>query len=173
MAGEAISLVCADEVDMLRAIETLTRQAIPRYEEPGFEADHRVPETAARGAATPARKGPAPNAAKATKRPAGAPPLAKAPAADRKAARPAGGSEALGVYTPPEKPAKSAPRERAPAKETFAPRRASAPGGGSRGPAAPKGAVVVTNGRGAKSQARTEGRAAAKPAGRKSRSGPR
>jgi superfamily II DNA/RNA helicase len=173
MAGEAISLVCADEVDMLRAIETLTRQAIPRYEEPGFEADHRVPETAARCAATPARKGPAPNAAKATKRPAGAPPLAKAPAADKKAARPAGGSESLGVYTPPEKPAKSAPRERAPAKETFAPRRASAPGGGSRGPAAPKGAVVVTNGRGAKSQARTDGRAAAKPAGRKSRSGPR
>ncbi|WP_373986717.1 DEAD/DEAH box helicase [Duganella sp. BuS-21] len=176
MAGEAISLVCADEVDMLRAIETLTRQAIPRCEEPGFEADHRVPETAARGVAAPARKGPAANAikaAKTAKRPAGAPPMAKAPAVAKTAARPAGGSESLGVYTPPEKPAKSAPRERAPAKEAAAPRRAFAPGGGSRGPAAPKGAVVVTNGRGAKSQARTEGRAAAKPAGRKSRSGPR
>jgi ATP-dependent RNA helicase RhlE len=55
--GEAISLVCADEVDLLAAIETLTRQALRRCQESGFEAEHRVPDTgggagggAARGA---------------------------------------------------------------------------------------------------------------------------
>jgi superfamily II DNA/RNA helicase len=168
MAGEAISLVCADEVDMLKAIETLTRQVIPRYEEPGFEADHRVPETTPKGAAAaPARKGPAPNAAK---RPANAPPIAKAPAPSKTEARPAGGSESLGVWTPPEKTGKPPVRERVQNKGPVAPR-----GNQGRNPnaGAPKGAVVVTAGRGAKSQARTEGRAAAKPAARKSRSGPR
>ncbi|UGQ48451.1 DEAD/DEAH box helicase [Massilia endophytica] len=43
--GEAVSLVCADEVELLRAIETLTRQVLKRDEVPGFEADHRVPST--------------------------------------------------------------------------------------------------------------------------------
>ncbi len=47
--GEAISLVCADEVDLLAAIEMLTKQTLPRIEEPGFEAEHRVPLTNAAG----------------------------------------------------------------------------------------------------------------------------
>jgi ATP-dependent RNA helicase RhlE len=48
-SGEAISLVCADEVGLLGAIETLTRQTLAREEEPGFEPDHRVPLTNAAG----------------------------------------------------------------------------------------------------------------------------
>jgi superfamily II DNA/RNA helicase len=48
-SGEAVSLVCADEVQLLAAIETLTRQTLPRMDEPGFEPDHRVPMTDARG----------------------------------------------------------------------------------------------------------------------------
>ncbi|MYN08788.1 DEAD/DEAH box helicase, partial [Pseudoduganella aquatica] len=61
--GVAISLVCADEVDLLAAIEKLTKQVLRREEEPGFEADHRVPETgtpkpAAKQAATGKKKRP-------------------------------------------------------------------------------------------------------------------
>ena len=48
-SGEAVSLVCADEVGLLAAIETLTRQILERSEEPGFEPDHRVPLTNASG----------------------------------------------------------------------------------------------------------------------------
>ncbi|HEY0491602.1 MAG TPA: DEAD/DEAH box helicase [Telluria sp.] len=48
-SGEAVSLVCADEVRQLAAIETLTRQTLERIEEPGFEPDHRVPATNAAG----------------------------------------------------------------------------------------------------------------------------
>ncbi|QNM98632.1 DEAD/DEAH box helicase [Chitinimonas koreensis] len=44
-SGEAVSLVCADEVPLLAAIETLIGQVLPREEEPGFEPDHRVPLT--------------------------------------------------------------------------------------------------------------------------------
>nr|WP_315261081.1 DEAD/DEAH box helicase [uncultured Duganella sp.] len=164
MQGEAVSLVCADEVDMLKAIETLTRQPIPRYVEPGFEADHRVPETSSAGTTTPARKGPAPNAAK---RPAGAKPIAKAPADAKAVARPAGGSESLGVWTPPEKAGKQAGRSDNPAAK---PRGRSF---NASGASAPKGAIVTTGGRGAKSQARSDGRAAAKPGARKSKPGPR
>lgn len=47
--GEAISLVCADEVQLLGAIEVLTRQTLPRHEEPDFIPDHRVPMTDASG----------------------------------------------------------------------------------------------------------------------------
>jgi ATP-dependent RNA helicase RhlE len=47
--GEAISLVCADEVGLLAAIESLTRQTLKRVEEPGFEPEHRVPMTDASG----------------------------------------------------------------------------------------------------------------------------
>ncbi|WP_312936157.1 DEAD/DEAH box helicase [Pseudomonas sp.] len=47
--GEAISLVCADEVQLLAAIETLTRQTLPRHDEPDFIPDHRVPQTDASG----------------------------------------------------------------------------------------------------------------------------
>ena len=48
-SGEAVSLVAADEVEYLAAIEALTRQTIRREEESGFEPDHRVPETTAGG----------------------------------------------------------------------------------------------------------------------------
>jgi hypothetical protein len=41
--------VCADEAPQLAAIEALIRQTLPREEEPGFEAEHRVPETSATG----------------------------------------------------------------------------------------------------------------------------
>lgn len=48
-SGEAISLVCADEVNQLAEIETLLRQTLRREEQPGFEAEHRVPQTAPGG----------------------------------------------------------------------------------------------------------------------------
>jgi superfamily II DNA/RNA helicase len=48
-SGEAVSLVAADEVDLLAAIEQLTGQLLERVEEPGFAPDHRVPETGAGG----------------------------------------------------------------------------------------------------------------------------
>ncbi|HEY3433382.1 MAG TPA: DEAD/DEAH box helicase [Rhodocyclaceae bacterium] len=48
-SGEAVSLVCADEVDLLSAIETLTKKALERNEEEGFEPTHRVPLTNASG----------------------------------------------------------------------------------------------------------------------------
>jgi superfamily II DNA/RNA helicase len=48
-SGEAVSLVCADEVTQLAAIEQLTGQNLERVEEPGFAPDHRVPETNASG----------------------------------------------------------------------------------------------------------------------------
>jgi ATP-dependent RNA helicase RhlE len=48
-SGEAVSLVCADEVQQLAAIEALTGQTLQREEEAGFEAEHRVPQTNAGG----------------------------------------------------------------------------------------------------------------------------
>jgi superfamily II DNA/RNA helicase len=48
-SGEAVSLVCADEVVQLAAIEVLTGQTLARVDEPGFEPDHRVPLTDTRG----------------------------------------------------------------------------------------------------------------------------
>lgn len=48
--GEAISLVCADEVEQLAAIETLIQQTLRREEEADFEPNHRVPMTAPGGA---------------------------------------------------------------------------------------------------------------------------
>jgi len=48
-SGEAVSLVCADEVQQLAAIEMLTKQALQRKEEDGFEPEHRVPQTNAAG----------------------------------------------------------------------------------------------------------------------------
>ncbi len=48
-SGEAVSLVCADEVVQLAAIEVLTGQTLERIDEPGFEPDHRVPVTNTRG----------------------------------------------------------------------------------------------------------------------------
>lgn len=49
LTGEAISFVCADEVELLSAIETLTRQTLDRQEEQDFEPEHRVPVTDASG----------------------------------------------------------------------------------------------------------------------------
>jgi len=43
--GEAISLVCADEVDALSDIENLIGKLLPRKIIHGFEPDHDVPET--------------------------------------------------------------------------------------------------------------------------------
>lgn len=43
--GQAVSLVCADEVQLLSAIETLTQQVLQRIDEPDFIPDHRVPQT--------------------------------------------------------------------------------------------------------------------------------
>ena len=48
-SGDAVSLVCADEVQQLAAIELLTGQVLERIDEAGFEPDHRVPETGAGG----------------------------------------------------------------------------------------------------------------------------
>ncbi len=42
-SGEAMSLVSADEIDQLRAIERLTGQTIRREEIEGFEPDHALP----------------------------------------------------------------------------------------------------------------------------------
>lgn len=47
--GEAVSLVCADEVQLLAAIETLTQKVLARVDERAFEPDHRVPVTDAGG----------------------------------------------------------------------------------------------------------------------------
>jgi superfamily II DNA/RNA helicase len=60
-SGEAISLVCADEVNLLGAIEALTRQTLVRSEEPGFEPDHRVPLTNAAGQPVKKPKKPKPS----------------------------------------------------------------------------------------------------------------
>ncbi|MFZ3023920.1 DEAD/DEAH box helicase [Pseudomonas sp.] len=48
-SGQAISLVCADEVNMLAAIEVLTGQLLKRVDEQDFEPEHRVPLTDASG----------------------------------------------------------------------------------------------------------------------------
>ena len=48
-SGMAVSLVCADEAPQLAAIEALIQQTLPRKEEPGFEAEHRVPQTSTTG----------------------------------------------------------------------------------------------------------------------------
>jgi ATP-dependent RNA helicase RhlE len=44
-SGEAVSLVCADEVQLLAAIEILSKQTLERVEEAGFSPEHRVPVT--------------------------------------------------------------------------------------------------------------------------------
>jgi ATP-dependent RNA helicase RhlE len=54
--GEALSLVCADEVGQLRDIEALIRQTIKRVAEPGFIAEHRVAQTAPEGQQAPHKR---------------------------------------------------------------------------------------------------------------------
>jgi len=48
-SGQAVSLVCADEVQLLSAIEVLTQQTLARVDEPDFEPEHRVPLTDSNG----------------------------------------------------------------------------------------------------------------------------
>lgn len=50
--GEALSLVCADEVDVLRDVETLIGNLIPRTFVDGFEPSHDVPVTTLRAKKT-------------------------------------------------------------------------------------------------------------------------
>ncbi len=172
--GEAVSLVCADEVDLLRAIEKLTGAVLPRQEEAGFEADHRVPSTgtpavsSTRATAAKPARGPA-KTAKGVAVGATARPAAKqlAPARDD-TPRPAGGFGGLKEELPP----KEKQRSRGPIYGA----RAGSPGAGTggrttsgegRGGAGGGGGkVVVTATRGAKSAARAAGRAASKPGGR-------
>lgn len=45
LTGEAVSLVSADELDELIAIEGLLGLNLPRFDEPDFYAEHRLPET--------------------------------------------------------------------------------------------------------------------------------
>jgi len=175
MEGEAVSLVCADEVDMLKAIETLTRQVIHRIEEPGFEAEHRVPETGPKGVAAALAKKAAAEATAKKKRPFTGPAGGKAapgniaPAGKPAVtARPAGGDASLGTWIPPVPAGKPTGGARSAGGKPAAGR---IYGGGKPAAAAPKGAVVVTGGRGAKSLARAAGKVTAKPGGRKT--GPR
>ncbi|NRR31213.1 DEAD/DEAH box helicase [Oxalobacteraceae bacterium] len=135
--GEAVSLVCADEVDLLTAIETLTRQLIRREEEPGFEADHRVPETGAAAVAAAAAAKAAPAAKK--KRPFTGPAGGKAALGGKAAGAAAGGARTVASAARPT---------------------------GKGGPGSvPKGAVIVTGGRGAKSTARAAAKPAARKTG--------
>ncbi len=169
--GEAVSLVCADEVDLLRAIEKLTGAVLPRAEEAGFEADHRVPSTGtpsvpampgARAAAKPARGAVKPAKA-AIKQPAKAP---------DDTPRPAGGFGGLKEEAPP----KEKQRQRGPIYGARPGSPGAGSGGGARGGiggerggrsgAGAGGKVVVTATRGAKSAARAAGRTAAKTGGR-------
>jgi len=54
--GEAISLVCADEVDALSDIEKLIGKLLPRKIIDGFEPDHTIPETQLAGKKTNSRE---------------------------------------------------------------------------------------------------------------------
>ena len=45
LTGEAVSLVSADELDQLIAIEELLGLNLQRFDEPEFYAEHRLPET--------------------------------------------------------------------------------------------------------------------------------
>lgn len=166
--GEAISLVCADEVDLLRAVEKLIGSVLPRQEEAGFEADHRVPSTGA--AAAPAAR-PAAKAVRGGAKPAKAAKPA-APVRDD-TPRPAGGFGGLKEEMPPkEKPRSRGPmygaRGGSPGAGTGAAGRAGGRGSSAGAGGAGGGKVVVTATRGAKSTARAAGRAAAhaKPGGR-------
>ncbi|MDO6746213.1 DEAD/DEAH box helicase [Gilvimarinus sp. 1_MG-2023] len=53
--GAAVSLVCADEIDMLREIERLTKTIIPREEHVGFEPIHTLPDSSLDARPRPSR----------------------------------------------------------------------------------------------------------------------
>ncbi|MBS1191098.1 MAG: box helicase [Rhodocyclaceae bacterium] len=95
--GEAISLVCADEVGLLSAIETLTKQVFQRFEEAGFEPDHRVPLTNAAGQLVKKPKKP--------KKPKVAVAPAKAPAPGKRGGSAAPGGRRKGPASAAGKPA--------------------------------------------------------------------
>jgi ATP-dependent RNA helicase RhlE len=144
--GEAVSLVCADEVDLLAEIEKLTRQVIRREEEPGFEADHRVPATGPAGAAAAVAAAAAKEATSKKKRAFTGPP---------------GGKAALAGGHPGKSSAAPVPRMGAqPAKPAAA-------------KPVPKGAVFVSAGRGAKSTARAAAQPAARQTGNSGKPGRR
>lgn len=118
-SGVAVSLVCADEAPQLAAIEALIRQTLPRKEEPGFEAEHRVPQTSATGQIIKKPKKPkapkVPHAAPGAMRPLGKKTASqrgenkRKPAAQRavaagKGARLSGGNS-MSVQKPRSKPA--------------------------------------------------------------------
>jgi superfamily II DNA/RNA helicase len=162
--GEAISLVCADEVELLRALEKLIGTVLPREEEPGFEADHRVPSTGTPVVAAPAARGTAKTARSGGKPAPGKPAQRKPEQTQDNTPRPAGGFGGLKEELPPKEK-----RQRGPIIGA----RPGSPGAGSGrtgtgsgrkatiGSGSPGGKVVVTATRGAKSSARAAGRAAA------------
>jgi ATP-dependent RNA helicase RhlE len=55
LEGDAISLVSAEEADMLADIESMLRREIPREIVPGFEPSHRLPATGLREESAPRR----------------------------------------------------------------------------------------------------------------------
>jgi ATP-dependent RNA helicase RhlE len=145
--GKAVSIVCADEVELLRAIEALTRQVLPREEIGGFEADHRVPSTGA------APAGAKPSPARAAKVAA-----LKVERDPRGISNPAPGRAKGGQGT----------RGEAVGGKQLAAGKPRAQAGSA--PTAPKGAVFVTAGRGAKSAAKVAAKSAAKAMARGGRS---
>jgi len=184
MEGEALSLVCADEAEPLRAIEKLTRQVLPRTEVAGFEAEHRVPDTAP--AAKSASKAGGKTGARPAKNDAGGKrgatdklnadpdqPLSADPRfrTDRDgsypgaqpAPKPRAAKAAAGKPAPVGKPAAAGTAR---GKSFTSPPQGRARGAGGAG-AAPKGAVVVTGGRGAKSVARAAAKATARDTGKR------
>ncbi len=73
--GRAVSLVCADEFESLQAIEVLLKARINRREIPGFEPDHRVPDSHPRSQ----KKSVKPNKANKTKQPIEKPDVTEGP----------------------------------------------------------------------------------------------
>ena len=93
--GEAVSLVCADEVGLLSAIENLLRKTLSRDEEPGFEPRHCVPPTLVMPSAPPRHK-PQPKPAAGPARGHGRAPQGGAPGLRGK---PAAGGSGRGAST--------------------------------------------------------------------------
>jgi len=69
--GNAISLVCADEIKQLRDIERLIKRELPREEIEGYEPDHALPTGHVRANAPHPRGGEAPSGSRKRRRPGG------------------------------------------------------------------------------------------------------
>ena len=146
MEGDAVSLVCIDELDLLHDVEALLRQAIPREFIPGFEPDRGIRAEPIRevrggnragagrsgpGRATPGRSGPGRGAparqgagrSGPARRPEGRSAPARYPDA-RPVSRPAAGY----VAARPSGPRTGAPRPASPPQHRDS-GRASGPGG--------------------------------------------